>query len=529
MKRMIKKFAALLAAVMIGAAAMPAYAATAVPSAVMTASETVTAYKDLSTTYEIVKVTTSDGKVTYWLYNKKAGEKVMLMGEGESNAPSVSISNKSIILYGENNDGHETRVKLNTETDTLLPYNTKADWIDNGTTAIIRNSSGKAMGEVHGGTFVPYQRPASGPTITFYKYLLVNKNGTVPDVTFTYKLTAGDAVAKSATNPAVTSGTDADSAVVGTAAFTSADTIETTADSSVTLKNWQGYVKKPVTIDMSKIMYRPGVYRYVLTEEKVSGRNDIAYDVQNDGGTECVRYLDIYVGNSETKNSQGRYDLKILSSVLHTTPSADVPISTNSSTSSSAAAVSDKSDGFVNEVIADKTLTIKKKVSGSQASRDKYFKFHLDLSNVGGSVKIDYTNADTVTGSNAATLDAYEGITQPTTVSITDGKGSTDFYLRNDQSVVITLPAGSAYTVTETEEDYTPEVERETEGSTTTMTRSGDTYSATGITSNTTLTFTNTKDAAVPTGIAMNVMPYIIAAVIAAAAIGFAAAKKRKQ
>jgi len=526
MKRMIKKFAALLAAIMIGTTATPAYAATAVPSAVMTTSETVTAYKNLSTTYEIAKVTASDGRVTYWLYNKKAGEKVMLMGDGESNAPSVSISNKSIILYGENNDGHETRVKLNTETDTLSPYNTKADWIDNGTTAIIRNSSGKAMGELHGGTVVHYQRSASGPTITFYKYLLVDKNGTVPNVTFTYKLTAGDAAAKSATNPAVSSGTDADSAVVGTAAFTSADTIETTADSSVTLKSWQGYVKKPVTIDMSKIMYRPGVYRYVLTEEKVSGRNDIAYDVQNDGGTKCVRYLDIYVGNSETKNSQGYYDLKILSSVLHTTPSADAPISTASEKSTS---VSDKSDGFVNEVIADKTLTVKKKVSGSQASRDKYFKFRLDLSNVSGNVKIDYKNADAVTGSNAATLDAYEGITQPTAVPITDGKGSADFYLRNDQSVVITLPAGSAYTVTETEEDYTPEVERETEGSTTTMTRSGDTYSATGITSNTTLTFTNTKDAAVPTGIAMNVMPYIIAAVIAAAAIGFAAAKKRKQ
>ena len=197
-----------------------------------------------------------------------------------------------------------------------------------------------------------------------------------------------------------------------------------------------------------------------------------------------------------------------------------------SSANTSGTLDTDITASFVNQRLPD--LTIAKNVSGNQASRDKFFQITLEITGAepGTEYEVDLTNACAVSGSNIATITANTGQTNPASVTAdADGKITASFYLQHGQSVTIQkLPYGVGYTVSETEEDYRPNLEIDGD------TKTGDIDAAAGadittgeginiakdnyLTDDTTLTFTNSRIGIVPTGVDTSVdgrLPMIIA------------------
>ena len=134
----------------------------------------------------------------------------------------------------------------------------------------------------------------------------------------------------------------------------------------------------------------------------------------------------------------------------------------------SAAGTIDRDGSFTSEADT-KDLVIRNEVTGNQASRNKYFRFTVRLSNVNDtdvytvSLADDQDadtidgNADAVSGANSATADANQNKTNLTEVTGTQLKQGVNYYLRHGQSIVIRGIAPSAgYEVTEDAEDYDP-------------------------------------------------------------------------
>ena len=207
------------------------------------------------------------------------------------------------------------------------------------------------------------------------------------------------------------------------------------------------------------------------------------------------------------------------------------------------------------------SLSIEKEVEGSLASRDKYFRFTADFSNLdpslweyGGELYgsraeaeaaaadagespsdvrervISYSVliaedgdasspdgcADALPEENTATI--YSGMTNPTSLTADSaGNASVTFYLQHGQRIVVCgLPRGTSYTVKDYFEDYRPELALTGD----TLTGEGTAAQAsipqgpavlqngeavasdTHLTDHTTLHFKNIRDGVVPTGVA---------------------------
>ena len=161
-------------------------------------------------------------------------------------------------------------------------------------------------------------------------------------------------------------------------------------------------------------------------------------------------------------------------------------------------------------------LEIKKEVSGNQGSRDKFFKFTVNLSGCvpDSTLTVDLSKAVASPRGNRAT--SYTGMTNPETITVDkDGKATATFYLQHGNSVrILDLPYGASYTVTEIPEDYKPSLaitgdlhtgdDAATTGTAISISVEDGKASATDsfLTENTTLTFTNIRDGTVPTGLA---------------------------
>lgn len=341
--------------------------------------------------------------------------------------------------------------------------------------------------------------PVAGGTTTFNKYLVMDADANVPNVTFTFSIAAGSKVDATADSPAIYAGIG--SPTVGSATFSAKDTtVNGLPTDSDTATSGKKYATEEVTVDFSNVSFTaPGIYRYIITEES-SSASGITYD------TTTTRTLDVYV-NYKDDSSTG---LEV-SYVLY-----EETGNPNTLT---------KSDGFTN-TYETSNLTLAKQVTGNQGDRDKYFEFTVTISNavVGTVYTVDLTNADanpTVDGSsktNAASLTVENG----RTVSAT-------YYLKHDQSIVIQgLTEDTQYTIAETDytaDGYTTTNTVDSQGSangSTTGTQSMGTQSHTVI-------FTNTKKGTVPTGILLETAPYIIlAAVVIAGFVVLTVSKRRR-
>lgn len=339
--------------------------------------------------------------------------------------------------------------------------------------------------------------PAQGGKMTFNKYLVMDANANVPNVTFKFTIEPGAAQSASAGGLAIYAGVGAPT--VSTAVFGASD--GTTEGIPVnTGDTTHKYVKKAVTIDFDGISFdKLGIYRYTITEE-ASSHDGITNDTVN------TRTLDVYVTYADNS-----------SSTLHV--SRYVLYEGTEDQSEEA-----KSDGFTNEY-ATNNLTLKKQVTGNQGDRDKYFEFTVSITDaVAGTVyDVNLDNAD-----QTPTVDD-QSKNNPDTLTVGEGGSvSGTFYLKHGQTIIIQgLTPGTDYTITEA--SYSAD------GYTTTNTVDSK-DSEEGLTTgaqnmggkNHEVVFTNNKEGVVPTGILLETGPFILlGAVVLAALIALLATGKR--
>jgi len=362
--------------------------------------------------------------------------------------------------------------------------------------------------------------PVAGTSFSFNKYLIMDSGDSVPNATFSFTIAPGAAISADTSDntvmqvlpgvgsPTVSSVTFAPGDTTATAAGSNIDVARTNvqrggaAGDAVQLDAGEKYATKVATVDFSGVSFtEPGIYRYIITE--TANAAHAAAGIIHD--TDVDRVLDVYV----TDNGSGV--LVVSQYVLHTEV-GDVAIGGNMGSDDVAAAgdpLDDKTDGFTNEY-ASKDLKVSKEVSGNQASRDKYFELTVTVSGIADEdvyvVSIaddaDATtndgNADATSGSNAATIAANAGKTNPVQVTGAQLKAGQKFYLQHGQSVVIRgLAPNATYTVTENAEDYKSEVMAG-------KTNSGVIGTVAGNNKMAEAGFRNVRDGVVPTGIAMS-------------------------
>lgn len=374
-------------------------------------------------------------------------------------------------------------------------------------------------------------------TTTFDKFLVIDKQANVPNATFTYAVTAGNAKAYDVAGKKfqVLAGVDADkitmAGVGGTAEAAAAantivfrqgdgsDTHDTTKDEYVkdidTAK--QKYALKTATLDFSAVQFtEPGVYRYIITED---GTNQ---GITNDA--DLTRVLDVYV-NDASADVDGVFTKKltIAGYVLHSNENDEPDVAAGENFGSTGAYTDKKSQGFTNSYDTS-DLTLRKQVTGNQASRDKYFEFTLNIAaaqpNTKYNVVID--DADATSKANAATIDANAGQTNVTSIT-TDGAGKATqkFYLQHGQQVTVQgLAKDTTYAVTENTEDYKSTANTK---DTPVVDTKADTEAApvdgTIVSTDLTTGFLNTRDGVIPTGVIMAVAPFAVVTVLGGAGV----------
>lgn len=377
-------------------------------------------------------------------------------------------------------------------------------------------------------------------TTTFDKYLVMDAQAEVPNASFTYAVTAGTAKAYDVAGKkfAVLAGVDADKVTMAGVGTKTANTITykqgdaTLNDENELVKDYyketDKYAKKTATLDFSACRFtEPGIYRYIVTE---SGTNQA---VTNDA--DATRVVDVYVNDdSKEEESAGMdpsrygYKLKIVGYVLHSNADDAPDVSLGENHGSAGSYVGTKSQGFTNSYDTSDIL-IEKHVSGNQASRDKYFEFTVKITDaVPGTVyDVDLSDADATTKTNAATITANEGKTNPATLTVgKDGTVTQKFYLAHNQSIeILGVAKGSKYEVTENAEDYksTPADAIETGTG-----YRGDATSGTVASENIGTGYLNTRDGVIPTGVIMTVAPFAAVTLLGGAGAVTMVMKKKK-
>lgn len=383
-------------------------------------------------------------------------------------------------------------------------------------------------------------------TTTFDKFLLMDSQANVPNATFSYAVTAGNAKAYDVAGKKfqVLAGVDADkitmAGVGGTAeAAAAANTIvfrqgdgsdahDTTKDAYVKdLAAGKKYALKTATLDFSKVQFtEPGVYRYVITE---SGTNQA---ITNDA--DLTRVLDVYV-NDASADVDGAFTKKltIAGYVLHSNENDEPDVAAGDDFGSTGAYVATKSQGFTNSYDTS-DLTLRKQVTGNQASRDKYFEFTLNIAAAQPNTKYDVVidDADATSKANAATIEANAGKANVTSIT-TDGAGKATqkFYLQHGQQITVQgLAKDTTYAVTENTEDYKSTAN--TKAAPVVDTKA-DTEAApvdgTIVSTDLTTGFLNTRNGVIPTGVIMAVAPFAVVTLLGGAGIVTMVMKKNKK
>lgn len=379
-------------------------------------------------------------------------------------------------------------------------------------------------------------------TTTFDKFLLMDSQANVPNATFSYAVTAGKAKTYSVADKKfqVLAGVDADKitmAGVGTGAaanqivFTQgdgSDTHDTTKDAYVKdLAAGKKYALKTATLDFSKVQFtEPGVYRYVIKE---SGTNQ---GITNDA--DLTRVLDVYVNDASAEvDGALTKKLTIAGYVLHSNENDEPDVAAGADFGSTGAYVATKSQGFTNSYDTS-DLTLRKQVTGNQASRDKYFEFTLNIDQAQPNTKYDVVidDADDTSKTNAATIEANAGKANVTSITTDDqGKATQKFYLQHNQQVTVEgLAKDTTYALTENTEDYKSTANTtdapvvDTKANTEAAPVNGTIASA-----DLTTGFLNTRDGVIPTGVIMAIAPFAAVTLLGGAGAATMVMKSKKK
>lgn len=373
-------------------------------------------------------------------------------------------------------------------------------------------------------------------TTTFDKFLVMDSQANVPNATFTYAVTAGNAKAYDVNEKKfqVLAGVDAskitmagvgDGAVANKIVFKQgdgSDTHDTTKDGLVKdLATGKKYALKTATLDFTNVQFtEPGVYRYIITE---SGTNQA---ITNDA--DLTRVLDVYVNDASTETEK---KLTIAGYVLHSNENDEPDVAAGKNAGSTGTYVATKSQGFTNSYDTS-DLTLRKQVTGNQASRDKYFEFTLNIDSAQPNTKYDVVidDADATSKTNASTIEANAGKANVTSITTNDqGKATAKFYLQHGQQVTVQgIAKDTTYALIENKEDYKSTANTK---DTPVVDTKADTEAApvdgTIASEDLTTGYLNTREGAIPTGVIMTVAPF--AAVTLLGAAGMVTIKMRKK
>lgn len=398
------------------------------------------------------------------------------------------------------------------------------------------------------GSGAPVMAAAEGSTTYFTNYLRVYRSDCIPDVSFTYTVSAGTPVsAKDNGGVPVLAGVDPDKVTIGSTTFKDGDDTVGIDDNI--------YASKVVPIDFSDVSFPDaGIYRYMI-EENDGGDTEIGYDTlysSYTGKTARIRYLDVYV----TYDDAGT--LAPASYLLHKTVSNDVNPENR---------LYDKSSGFYNTSEKIHYIAIYNEMQNGTAGDDsKLFLYHVSIKGAlpGTTLKTSVSDLDTDTSEDAKdatldsykTLDAYKNAANPAPMKVAaDGTASGDYMIRGRMGkngtclVIYGLPGTASVTVTEEPEDYTASVSVATVSQIKTKAKSDGSgyitsFSSTPITTGTTsftttmqtdntdaddnleATFTNVRNFAIPTGVKTG--PVLIVALLVAACIAVIFAVKKR-
>ncbi len=374
-------------------------------------------------------------------------------------------------------------------------------------------------------------------TTTFDKYLVMDQDANVPNITFTYTVTAGQPKAYDVAGKKfqILAGVDADKvtmAGVGVGSDTAAEKSivykpEDTQSSEIVktesnplVKEYDSttekYAIKTATLDFSQCKFtKPGIYRYILTENATTNTA-----ITNDA--DDTRVIDVYVYDASSE--EGVKKLKIEGYVLHSNTDDAPEVSMGANNGSAGSYTDTKSQGFTNTYDTS-DLTFRKEVSGNQASHDKYFEFTVSITGAtaGTVYDVDITGADAASGNNAVTIDANKGQTNPTKLTAdANGNVTQKFYLQHGQEIKIEgIAKGTVYSVTENKEDYKSEA-AVIEGYTNDT--NGTIESADLKTS-----YRNTRNGVIPTGVVMTVAPFAGAVVLGGLGVVTYAGRKKRE
>ena len=378
-------------------------------------------------------------------------------------------------------------------------------------------------------------------TTTFDKFLVMDNQANVPNATFTYAVTAGTAKAYDVAGKKfqVLAGVDADKITMaggGEGAEANkivfkqgdgSDTHDTTKDSMVKdLEAGKKYALKTATLDLSRVQFtEPGVYRYIITE---SGTNQA---ITNDA--DLTRVLDVYVNDASTTDIDGNLikKLTIAGYVLHSNENDEPDVAAGENFGSAGSYTDKKSQGFTNSYDTS-DLTLRKEVTGNQASRDKYFEFTLNIDKAQPNTKYDVVidDADATSKTNAATISENAGKTNITSITTgEDGKATAKFYLQHGQQVTVQgIAKDTTYALTENKEDYKSTANTAASPVVTIKTGTDSAgVNGTIVSKDLTTGYLNTRAGVIPTGVIMTVAPF--AAVTLLGAAGMVTIKMRKK
>lgn len=343
----------------------------------------------------------------------------------------------------------------------------------------------------------------SGTTSNFTKVIELNADANVPNVTYSYAVTAGTAKEATETSQTVYSGgdiarTNGAMPTIADIAFVATDAKDTGSTS----------VTKTATIDFTGVQYKePGIYRYVITE--IGASKAVTED------TDRTRAVDVYVLNDNGTLKIGGY-------VFHSDEDAEAK------KSDTEIEQDDKSTGYTAEYTTE-NLTFSKTVTGNQASQDQYFKFTVEIKDaVAGTVyNVDLTGADATTKTTGSNTDTH---TNPATVTVgADGTVTQDFWIQHGQEITLTgLAKTTGYTITETNGDYTVTTST-VEGTGDAVTGTTATVTDDSIEADSTVAYTNDKHGVVPTGIAMKVGGASAVTILAGVGVAYYVFKSKKK
>lgn len=206
--------------------------------------------------------------------------------------------------------------------------------------------------------------------------------------------------------------------------------------------------------------------------------------------------------------------------------------STGLSTSAELTAKVDMQDQYPATAV---DLSVGKTVTGTQGSKEQYFKFEIQIKPAGSATRnYQISGFDPATDVNKSPYN--NGATQPTNPVSLTGNSQTKItvWLRHGQTFTINdLPYGTSYTVIESENDGYDKTTTVVDGDNTNIEANdikngnGNTVTDSSLTDDTTVQYTNHKDADVPTGISLSSGAAIMGILLALGLLALAFVPKR--